>query len=362
MAILESNNINAYYEDALILLQKLISTPSLSKEEDQTAKILEDFFDSKSINYHRKGNNIWAFNKFFDAKKPTILLNSHHDTVKPNKGYTKDPYEPQIAEGKLFGLGSNDAGGCLVSLILTFHHFYDKDMPYNLVMAATAEEENSGLGGVELILDEIGLIDFGIIGEPTEMKMGVAEKGLMVLDCYAQGKSGHAARDQGVNAIYEALTDIEWFRNYAFDKISNSLGAVKMSVTMISAGYQHNVVPDTCHFVVDVRTTDLYDNTTTLEIIKEHVKCRVEARSTRLNSSYLPENYPISKVADDLNIEKFGSPTTSDQAVIPYPTFKMGPGRSERSHTPDEFIFVKEIAQGIEGYINLLSNLFVSIK
>jgi acetylornithine deacetylase len=362
MVTLESSNTKAYYEEALSLLKELISTPSMSKEEEETAKIIEHFFDSKSISYKRKGNNVWAQNKFFNPTKPTILLNSHHDTVKPNQGYTKDPFTPIAEDGKLFGLGSNDAGGCLVSLILTFAHFHEQKMPYNLIIAATAEEENSGIGGIEMILDDIGLIDFGIIGEPTEMNMGVAEKGLMVLDCYAKGKAGHAARDQGINAIYEALTDIEWFRNYSFDKVSDTLGEVKMSVTMISAGYQHNVVPDTCHFVGDVRTTDIYDNKTTLQMIKDQVNCKVEARSTRLNSSSLPDHYAVSKVADELKIEKFGSPTTSDQAVIPYATFKMGPGRSERSHTPDEFIYLREIEEGIAGYIDLLSNLFESTK
>ena len=245
--------IDSYFSEAVELLSQLIELPSLSKEEDKTADLIGNFLSSKSIVFDRKGNNIWAKNVHFDDSKPTILLNSHHDTVKPNSGYTKDPFSAIEEEGKLFGLGSNDAGGCLVSLILTFYHFYSaENLPYNLVLAATAEEENSGKDGVESILGEIKPIDFAIVGEPTEMKMAVAEKGLMVLDCYAKGASGHAARDTGENAIYKALKDIEWIRNYSFVKESSHLGPVKMTTTMINAGYQHNVIPDSCHFVVDV--------------------------------------------------------------------------------------------------------------
>lgn len=347
----------ALYEDALELLKHLISTPSLSKEEDRTAQILADFLQDKGVAIHRSGNNIWARNRQYDETKLTILLNSHHDTVKPNKGYTKDPFLPIVEDGKLFGLGSNDAGGCLVSLISTFLHFYDLELPFNLVLAATAEEENSGRGGVESILSEMGKLDYGIIGEPTEMHMAVAEKGLMVLDCKANGIAGHAARDIGKNAIYEAMQDIEWFRSFEYPTTSEYLGPVKMSVTQIQSGYQHNVIPDTCEFVVDVRTTDAYTNEEVLELVQEHVACEVVARSTRLRPSHMPEGSPVRKAGEALGIEVFGSPTTSDQAVIPIPTIKMGPGRSERSHTPDEFIYLKEIEGGIEGYIRLLEEL-----
>lgn len=345
------------YETALSLLQQLISTPSMSKEEDQTAQIIADFLSRHGVEIHRTGHNVWARNRHYAAGKLTLLLNSHHDTVKPNKGYTKDPFTPIIEEGKLFGLGSNDAGGCLVSLIATFLHFYEQEIPFNLVLAATAEEENSGSGGVESILSEMGHLDYGIIGEPTEMNMAVAEKGLMVLDCKARGVAGHAARDIGKNAIYEALQDIEWFRFFQYPVTSEYLGPIKMSVTQIQSGYQHNVIPDACEFVVDVRTTDAYTNEEVLALVQEHVSCEVTARSTRLRPSHMPEGSPIRQAGESLGIKVFGSPTTSDQAVIPVPTIKMGPGRSERSHTPDEFIYLQEIESGIKGYIRLLEEL-----
>ena len=345
------------YESALGLLKQLIATPSMSKEEDHTAQLLAEFLEGAGVVINRSRHNIWARNRHFDEALPTLLLNSHHDTVKPNKGYTKDPFQPQIEYGKLYGLGSNDAGGCLVSLIATFLHFYDQQLPFNLILAATAEEENSGKGGVESILVDLGKLDYGIIGEPTEMKMSVAEKGLMVLDCKARGVAGHAARDIGKNAIYESLKDIDWFRTYQYPVTSQYLGPIKMSVTQIQSGYQHNVIPDSCDFVVDVRTTDAYTNEEVLDMIQAHVSCVVKARSTRLRPSHMPEGSPVRKAGASLGIEVFGSPTTSDQAVIPIPTIKMGPGRSERSHTPDEFIYLKEIEQGIEGYIQLLEEL-----
>ena len=352
-------SIEAYYHEAVSLLSKLIETPSLSGEEEGTASLIEDFLKQKHILFQRKGNNLWARNKYFDEAKPNVLLNSHHDTVKPNSGYTKKPFLAAIEDGKLYGLGSNDAGGALVSLTLTFLHFYDTtDLPYNLILACTAEEENSGENGVQSILTELGSIDFGMVGEPTEMKMAVAEKGLLVLDCYAKGTSGHAARDVGINAIYEAIKDIQWIEGYEFDKVSKYLGSIKMTTTMINAGYQHNVIPDECHFVVDVRTTDVYSNREVFEIIKKHIKSEVKPRSFRLNSSQLPEEMKISQVADQMRIAKFGSPTCSDQALMDFPTFKMGPGKSERSHTPDEFIYLEEIKDGITGYINLLHEFF----
>lgn len=348
------------YETALALLKKLIATPSFSKEEAQTAAIIGTFFTAQHIPFEQIGYNILVKNQHFDASKPTILLNSHHDTVKPNAGYTLDPFQPVEKDGKLYGLGANDAGGCLVALALTFVHFYQQTLPYNLLFVASAEEENSGSGGIESVLPHLPTPEFAIVGEPTEMHMAVAEKGLMVLDCYAKGVAGHAARDIGTNAIYAALPDIEWFRTFAFPHISKHLGPVKMTVTQINAGQQHNLIPDTCHFVVDVRSTDAYTNAELLSEIKQAISCDVQARSTRLNPSFLPDNLPISQVADALGIQKFGSPTTSDQAVMPFPSFKMGPGKSERSHTPDEFIFLREISDGIEGYIRLLDALFKS--
>ena len=353
--------IDAYYDEAVALLVKLIEMPSMSGEEEGTAAILEACLEEKNIEFERKGNNLWARNVDFDSTKPTILLNSHHDTVKPNSGYSNDPFEVSQRDGKLYGLGSNDAGGCLVSLIMTFVHFYEKKhLPYNLILAATAEEENSGKNGVESILSEIRPIHFGMIGEPTEMDMSVAEKGLMVIDGVAKGVSGHAARDVGLNAIYEVMQDIAWFKNYRFEKESEYLGPIKMTVTMINSGYQHNVIPDACEYVVDIRTTDAYSNEQVFEIVQSHVKSEVKARSFRLNSSHLPSHMDISLVADKLGIKKFGSPTCSDQAVMDFPTFKMGPGKSERSHTADEFIYLKEIKDGIKGYIHLLEELFKS--
>ncbi len=338
------------------LLSTLISTPSLSRQEDQTATIIFDYLKSHGVLPKRKHNNIWATNKHFDADKPTLLLNSHHDTVKPNEGYTLDPYEPTVTEDKLFGLGSNDAGGALVCLIHTFLHFHDRDdLNFNIVLAASAEEEISGQNGIASILGELPNCNAGIVGEPTSLAVAKAEKGLMVLDCYAIGVSGHAARDIGKNAIYEAFEDIQWFRNYQFEKTSALLGPVKMTVAMIDGGYQHNVIPDKCHFVVDVRTTDIYNNLKALEIIRENVKSKVEPRSTRLNSSSIDESNPLMKAAMALNLPVFGSATLSDQALIPFPTIKLGPGKSERSHTPDEFIYLSELENGTMTYIKLLN-------
>lgn len=340
------------------LLKKLIEKPSLSKEEGLTAGIIYDFFQSKSIDTERVKNNIIARNKYFDSKKPTILLNSHHDTVKPNASWKKDPYLPLVIDRKLYGLGSNDAGASLISLIAAFIEYYDqKNLKYNLLLAATAEEEISGHNGVELILPQMGDIDFAIVGEPTQLNMAIAEKGLMVLDCAAKGKSGHAAREEGDNAIYKALNDIKWFSEYKFEHISDFLGAVKMSVTMINAGTQHNVVPDECRFVVDVRSTDAYTNDEILETINKYVTCEVNPRSQRLQASGLPENHILKQIAKDLKIKTFGSPTLSDQALMPFPSVKIGPGDSARSHTADEYIELDEIKNGINMYIKLLKKL-----
>ena len=346
------------YQQAIGLLKQLIATPSFSKEEQSSAKVLVDFFSTQNIPVEQIGNNVIVRNLHFDENKSTILLNSHHDTIKPNSGYSLDPFEPIEKGGKLFGLGSNDAGGALVSLIMTLLHFYDHQLPYNLMLIASAEEEISGKGGIESVLAQVPNCELALVGEPTEMNMAVAEKGLMVLDCYVKGESGHAARDLGDNAIYKAVPDIEWFKTFQFEKVSSHLGPVKMTVTQINSGTQHNVIPDACHFVVDVRSTDTYSNQELLDIIQSKVSCEVVARSTRLNPSNLPTDHPISKLADELKIKKFGSPTLSDQALIPFPSFKMGPGKSERSHTADEYIFLYEIEEGIAGYTQLLEAFF----
>jgi acetylornithine deacetylase len=344
--------------NAINLLSSLISTPSFSREEGQTAGLIKQFFENKGIEVNQSGNNIWVKNKNFKPALPTILLNSHHDTVKPNPGYTRDPFKPENSDGKLFGLGSNDAGGPLVSLIAAFLHFYAADnLKYNVVLAATAEEEISGTGGIESIWHQLGKIDFAIVGEPTNCDMATAEKGLMVLDCLARGKSGHAAREEGINAIYAALTDIEWFRTFKFPEVSSALGEMKMTVTIIHAGSQHNVVPAECKFTVDVRVTDAYSLEEALEIIEKHVTCEVKPRSLRIRSSGIDLQHPLVLSAKKLGLSLYGSPTTSDQALIPVPSVKIGPGHSARSHSADEFIYVDEIEKGIATYVALLTEV-----
>lgn len=346
------------FQQAVELLQELIPTPSFSKEEDKTANIIAVFLKQHGIEPHRKLNNLWAWNKYFDESKPTILLNSHHDTVKPNSGYTRDPFDAKIEDGKLYGLGSNDAGGCLVSLIAVFLYFYDKkNLKYNFCLAATAEEEISGINGLELIIPELGQLDFGIVGEPTLMQLAIAERGLMVLDCTAYGKAGHAAREEGENAIYKALPDIEWFRNFKFPKESEVFGPVKMSVTIINSGSQHNVVPASCVFTVDVRVTDAYRNEEVLEIIRQHVSCEVKPRSIRLKPSSIDKNHPIVQAGITLGRTTYGSPTTSDQSLLDIQSIKVGPGDSARSHTADEFVYVDEIREGIGLYIKMLEQI-----
>lgn len=342
-------------EQAISLLKQLIETPSLSREEDKTADLIESLLKSNGVETQRLQHNIWAKNKHFDASKPTLLLNSHHDTVKPNAGYTKDPFKAIEEDGKLYGLGSNDAGGCLVSLIATFLHFYAQEMPYNIILLASAEEEVSGKNGVSLVLPELGNIEFAIVGEPTMMQMAVAEKGLMVLDCTVKGKSGHAARNEGENAIYKALPIIQWFDNFDYEQESKWLGPIKMTVTQINAGTQHNVVPDTCRFVVDVRTTDVMSNEQVLDLIQKSVSCEVVARSTRLNPSSIPSDHLIVQAGQRLGMSQYGSPTLSDQALMPFSSLKLGPGDSARSHTADEYIYLREIEEGIELYIELLN-------
>jgi len=339
------------------LLKNLIRTPSLSKEEDKTADILENFLKEKGYSPQRIKNNIFIKDRFFDKNKATILLNSHHDTVKANEKWTIPPFEALEKEGKLFGLGSNDAGASLIALLAVFMALENRERSYNLIWAASAEEEISGKNGVELLLKSLGKIDFGVVGEPTEMQMAVAEKGLMVLDAEAQGKAGHAARNEGENAIYKALKDIEWFKNFQFEKVSDFLGEVKMTVTQIEAGYQHNVVPDICSFVVDVRGNGLYSNQEILQIIQENTISKITARSTRLNSSEIDLSHPFLKKGITLGLETYGSPTLSDQALMSFPTVKIGVGDSARSHTADEFVYKKEFEEGIEIYLKLLKGL-----
>lgn len=352
------------YKEAVDLLQKLISIASYSKYEDGTADAIEDFLLKKGVETERLLHNIWAVNKFFDPSKPSILLNSHHDTVKPNPKYTKDPFTAAIEDGKLYGLGSNDAGGCLVSLIATFLFFYNRnDLKYNLILAATAEEEISGHNGIELLLGNKdfrrqlngGEPTFAIVGEPTKMDLAIAEKGLMVLDCVSHGKAGHAAREEGENAIYKACQDIQWLRSYHFSRVSEWLGPVKMSVTVINTENKaHNMVPSTCSFVVDVRITELYTHEEVFETIRQNVACEVTPRSMRIRSTGIDINHPLIQAGIRLGKSCYGSPTSSDKALMPFPVLKCGPGDSARSHTADEFVYLNEIQNGIEDYVRML--------
>ncbi|MEL6944448.1 MAG: M20 family metallo-hydrolase [Bacteroidota bacterium] len=345
-------------EKYISLLQQLIATPSLSKKEDATAAIIIRFLESADLQPNRLENNVWCTNKHFDSSKPTILLNSHHDTVKPAASYTRDPYDANIASGKLYGLGSNDAGGALITLMATFLHFYEhQGLAYNLVFAASAEEEISGKNGIALLLPKLGKISVGIVGEPTQMQMAVAEKGLMVIDGLAKGKSGHAAREEGENAIYKALQDVDYIRNLELEKASPLLGATKMTVTQISAGTQHNVVPDECHFVIDVRTNENYSNQDVFSILDKNTQSELKARSFRLNSSKIALDHPLVKRGQALGLAHYGSPTLSDQALMSFPTLKIGPGDSARSHTADEFIYVQEMEDAFVIYKQLLENL-----
>jgi acetylornithine deacetylase len=344
------------------LLKRMVSTPSFSREEEMVANVVEKALRGRQIAVSRHLNNVWAKNLAFDPKKPTILLNSHIDTVKPNSGYTFDPFVANESEGKIFGLGSNDAGGCVVALLAAFDHFYARtDLTHNLIFAATAEEEISGKNGIESLLPllnaEGATIVGAIVGEPTGMQMAVAEKGLLVLDCVATGRSGHAARDEGDNAIYKAIGDLSWFRDFRFDQISDLLGPNKMSVTIVQAGSQHNVVPRECQFTVDVRVNELYNFDQVLDTIRSQVKCDVKPRSTRIKSTSISLDHPLVRAGTELGRTHYGSPTTSDKALMPFPALKMGPGESARSHTADEFIFVAEIEEGLKLYIALLEKV-----
>lgn len=345
--------------DAISLLKKLIETKSFSSEEDKTAQHIEDWLNRYDIVSNRHQNNVWAVNEYFDDSKPTLLLNSHHDTVKPNNGYTKDPFKAIVENGKLYGLGSNDAGGCLVSLIATFTHFYNrKDLNYNLVLVASAEEESSGPNGLICMLGIIPKIDVAIVGEPTLMNLAIAEKGLVVFDAIVKGTASHAAHPNANNAIYKMIEVLKWFRDYKFEKVSDILGEVKLTVTQINAGTQHNAIPAEVNIVIDVRVNDHYTNQEIADLLIQKSPCSsIVARSLRLNSSSISIGHPLVKAGIYLGLETYGSPTLSDQAVLQCPSLKLGPGDSTRSHTADEFIYISEIEEGIDIYIKLLNRI-----
>ncbi len=350
-------DIDALYYNAVDLLKEMIAIPSISRQEDEVADHIAAYLDKMGYTPERNGNNLWIQSKNFDHAKPIILLNSHIDTVKPVSGWKKDPFTPTEEDGKLYGLGSNDAGASLVSLMHAFFMLDSKPQDYNLIFLASCQEEVSGNGGAELMVTLLPTPSFGIVGEPTEMNPAIAEKGLMVLDCIAHGRSGHAAREEGDNAIYKAMEDIVWFNSFKFPNESELLGPVKMTVTMINAGTQHNVIPDWCDFVVDVRSNELYNNEELFRIIDSHTKCDVKPRSYRLNSSRIAMENPFVQRAIMIGKEPYGSPTLSDQTFMPFPTLKMGPGNSARSHTADEYIKLDEIREGIELYVKLLDGL-----
>ena len=341
--------------DYIELLRRMIAIPSHSGEEDRVAAMLESWLQTRGLHCHRKGNNLWLDSADTrPCKGPAILLNAHIDTVRPAASYTRDPYDPALEGDRIYGLGSNDDGASVVALLAAFEELTGKEQPYRLIWSATAEEENSGRGGMEQLLPEIGHVDFGIFGEPTGMRLALAERGLMVLDCTAHGKSGHAAREEGDNAIYKALKDIDWLRRYRFGRVSEFLGPVKMSVTMIEAGTQHNVVPDTCRFVVDVRPNGMYSNEEILQTIRENVASDVTPRSMRRKSSHTDASHPFVRRAAELGFGTFGSPTLSNWALADFPAVKIGPGESSRSHGADEFVLRSEITSAIDGYVNLL--------
>ncbi|MCC8409490.1 M20/M25/M40 family metallo-hydrolase [Mucilaginibacter sp. UR6-1] len=354
----DAERIDNLADDALKLLTRIIATPSFSGEEHGTAALITDFLYGHHIPVHRNYNNIWAFNKYYDPAKPTILLNSHHDTVKPNEGYTCDPFEPVMADGRLYGLGSNDAGGCLVSLLSVFVYFYDDaHLPFNLCIAATGEEENSGYNGLNAVLPQLGNIAFAIVGEPTQMHMATAEMGNMVLDCVCYGKPGHAARNEGDNAVYKALKAIQWFSTYQFPKQPAFMWPVKMSVTQINAGIQHNIIPHECRFTVDVRLNSCYTADEVLDVIKSYTGCEITVRPGVMQPSSISHIHPLVLSGIDLGRKTYVSPTSSDQGWLTVPSMKMGPGDSARSHMADEYIFMDEIREGINVYIHLLNNL-----
>ena len=347
-------DIRQYTEDAVALLEMLISKPSVSRNETLAAEVLEAQMQAWGLNPQRIGNNIVAYGPV-ESERPTLLLNAHIDTVKPVSTWTRDPFKPTLEGDRLYGLGANDCGGGLVSLLQVFRVLRGLPTQYNLIFLASAEEEVSGEGGIRMVLPQLPQIDVAIVGEPTGMQPAIAEKGLMVIDGLARGKSGHAARDEGVNAIYEALDDLVWLRNYQFKKSSRLLGPTKMSVTMLNSGTQHNVVPDECRFVIDVRTNEYYQNEYLFRFLQKHMKkCELTARSFRLSSSHIPIGHPLVMRCLQLGMKPFGSPTLSDQALMPWPSLKLGPGQSSRSHSADEYICISEIEQAIQTYIQVI--------
>jgi acetylornithine deacetylase len=347
-----------HFSESISLLQQLIKTPSFSGEEDKAADLVQEYLASYCIRTNRQGNNVWCYNKFYDPSKPTILLNSHLDTVKPNEGYTNDPFCPEIANGRLFGLGSNDAGGCLVALIAAFLHFYSyQGLGFNLCLAATAEEENSGNNGIKSILPLLGKLELGIVGEPTQLQMAIAEKGNLVIDCVCTGRSGHAAREEGDNAIYKCMKDLEWFRDYQFPQLVKGVTPVKMTITVIKSGMQHNIVPAKCEFTVDIRHDDSYTQQQILDVIAKNTSVQVIARPGSLGASSVSPDHPIVKTGIAIGCKTYHSPTSSDQAWLNIPSVKIGPGNSARSHSSDEFVYLEEIKKGIILYIKLLDSL-----
>ena len=343
-----------YVSDAVELLKKLIATPSVSRSEKDAADIMEQTIRSYGFEPQREANNLWIIDPHYDESRPTLLLNAHIDTVKPVASWSRDPFSPDVEDGVLYGLGSNDCGGGLCSLLQIFRMLTEKPQSYNLIYLASAEEEVSGKEGITRALPLLPHIDLAIVGEPTGMNPAVAEKGLMVLDVIAHGKSGHAARNEGVNAIYEALDDMRWIRDYKFEKVSEFLGPTKMTLTVVNAGTQHNVIPDKCTMLVDIRTNEFYDNEEVYEFIRQHLKSEVKAHSFRLKSSRIDPEHPLIKKCIAMGMKPFGSPTLSDQALMHFPSFKLGPGESSRSHSANEFIRISEIRDAIAKYEILL--------
>lgn len=348
------NPTELYIGDAVALLRQLIATPSFSRNEERAADIMEAAMRQYGLAPRREGNNVWAVSPCFDSAKPTLLLNAHIDTVRPVATWTRDPFAPSVEGDTLYGLGSNDCGGGLTTLLQTFRHITRRSQPYNTIYLASAEEEVSGHDGVSRVLPLLPPIDVAIVGEPTGMQPAIAEKGLMVLDVIAHGKSGHAARNEGVNAIYEALDDMQWIRHYKFERESELLGPVKMTLTVVNAGTQHNVVPDTCTMLVDIRSNELYTNEEIFDIVRSHVKSEVRAHSFRLHSSRIDPTHPLVRRCTEMGLTPYGSPTLSDQALMPFPSFKLGPGESARSHSADEFIRIREMEQALDIYTKLL--------
>ncbi len=350
-------NLN-YTNDAVMLLKDLIAIPSISRNEEKAADKLAEYLNLWHLPFGREGNNLWVGCPDWDNNRPTVMLNAHIDTVKPVSSWTRDPFQPMQEGDMLYGLGANDCGGGLVALLQTYRIMLERPRNYNILWVASAEEEVSGENGFSRVMSKLPKIDVAIVGEPTGMQPAIAEKGLMVIDGYAHGKSGHAAREEGVNAIYEALEDLMWLRDYKFRKVSPLLGATKMTVTVVEGGTQHNVIPDTLHFVIDVRTNEFYQNEYLFEFLrKKMTKCELRARSFRLHSSSIPEDHPLIRRCIERGMQPFGSPTLSDQALMPFLSFKLGPGDSGRSHSADEFIKISEIQQAIDTYVGLLDGL-----